>query len=366
NHLKEKVTANDTLVIKGEYVPSPRRDTLIPQLVEARNKGERFCPQCTLGLDVKHTDVLILSQYVRSDGCMLPRRITGLCKRQQRRMGALVTMAQKAGLMPNLNPAKSKKDPKQRYQWKKYNKMSLSFGEIVEPSTRAFWDDYDEEAETSGPSSAPLEWIWYNDPEESTGEQELQKTLETPFHFVIVEGQKIGAFIRKVLLDGKSNPICSLSCGTVSIFHAPTEGVLLAVSEELEPNLFGRITQKLSPWVEAAKTLSTVTLQPAVLYKGLTEQEREKVCIIKALGTASTLPGVGPLEAPNVITGVAAGAASYRKFQGKQAAVYGCYLDSVILDSASSEPILRLLKALRVPCADRYEMKFKPSSNLYM
>uniref|UniRef100_A0A182QT26 Large ribosomal subunit protein mL66 n=1 Tax=Anopheles farauti TaxID=69004 RepID=A0A182QT26_9DIPT len=124
NQLKEikEVTVNNTLVIKGEYVPSPRQDTLIPQLVEARKKGERFCPQCTLGLDVKHTDVLILSQYVRSDGCMLPRRITGLCKRQQRRMGALVTMAQKAGLMPNLTPAASKKDPKQRYQWKKYNK----------------------------------------------------------------------------------------------------------------------------------------------------------------------------------------------------------------------------------------------------
>uniref|UniRef100_A0A182QX38 Proteasome assembly chaperone 1 n=1 Tax=Anopheles farauti TaxID=69004 RepID=A0A182QX38_9DIPT len=264
--------------------------------------------------------------------------------------------------------------------------MSLSFGEIVEPSTRAFWDDYDEEAETSGPSIAPyvnvpssfpnnssllfvrfrLEWIWYSDPEESTGEQALQKTLQTPFHFVIVEGQKIGAFIRKVLLDGKSNPICSLSCGTVSIFHAAVEAVLLAVSEELEPNLFGQITQKLSPWVEAAETLSTITLQPAVLYKGLTEQEREKVCIIKALGAAVSLADVGPLEAPNVVTGVAAGAASYRKFQGKSAAVYGCYLDSVILDSASSEPILRLLKALRVPCADRYELKFKPSSNLYM
>ncbi|XP_050071366.1 28S ribosomal protein S18a, mitochondrial [Anopheles maculipalpis] len=124
NHLKEikEIKTNDTLVVKGEYVPSPRQDMVIPQLLEARQNGERFCPQCTLGLDIKHTDVLILSQYVRSDGCMLPRRITGLCKRQQRRMGALVTMAQKAGLMPNLNPATSKRDPKQRYQWKKYNK----------------------------------------------------------------------------------------------------------------------------------------------------------------------------------------------------------------------------------------------------
>lgn len=84
-----------------------------------------FCPECTLGLDIKHTDVLILSQYVRSDGCMLPRRITGLCHRQQKKMGTLVTMAQKAGLMPNLNPSWSKKDPKKRFGWRKFNKYFL-------------------------------------------------------------------------------------------------------------------------------------------------------------------------------------------------------------------------------------------------
>lgn len=32
---------------------------------------------------------------------MLPRRITGLCKRQQRRIGTMVTMAQKAGMIMN-------------------------------------------------------------------------------------------------------------------------------------------------------------------------------------------------------------------------------------------------------------------------
>lgn len=42
-------------------------------------------------------DVLILSQFVRSDGCMLPRRITGLCNIQQKRITTMVAMAQKAG-----------------------------------------------------------------------------------------------------------------------------------------------------------------------------------------------------------------------------------------------------------------------------
>uniref|UniRef100_A0A1Q3FGC3 Large ribosomal subunit protein mL66 n=1 Tax=Culex tarsalis TaxID=7177 RepID=A0A1Q3FGC3_CULTA len=126
NNLKEikEVTQKDSLVISAEYVPSPRSNQLIGAAAVAKSTecGTQFCPQCTLGLDIKHTDVLILSQYLRSDGCMLPRRITGLCKRQQRRMTALVTMAQKAGLMPNINPAWSKRDPKKRFQWKKNNK----------------------------------------------------------------------------------------------------------------------------------------------------------------------------------------------------------------------------------------------------
>lgn len=84
----------ESLVISGQYVESPRQEFLVKEFGSSQKK---FCPKCTLGLDIKHTDVLILSQYIRSDGCMLPRRITGLCKVQQKRIGTLVTMAQKAG-----------------------------------------------------------------------------------------------------------------------------------------------------------------------------------------------------------------------------------------------------------------------------
>ncbi|XP_035900654.1 uncharacterized protein LOC118506944 [Anopheles stephensi] len=246
--------------------------------------------------------------------------------------------------------------------------MSLNFGEIVEPSTRAFWDDYDEEAVDEEATPSSLEWIWYSDQEEANGDAEMQRTLQDPFHFVIIEGQKVASFVGKVLLNGQCKPICQLSCGTVSVFHLPAEKLLLCVSEELDPNMFGRVTQRLSGWLDAAETVSTISLQPAVLYKGLTEHEQEKVCFIKTLTAGRNMPDdIGLLDAPNVITGVAAGVASYRKFNGKKdAAVYGCYLDSVMLDSVSSEPILRLLKALGVPCADRYELKFKTSSNLYL
>ncbi|XP_064545945.1 large ribosomal subunit protein mL66 [Drosophila montana] len=111
---------NNALVFEGVNVVSQRSENMLKPACSST-----FCPECTLGLDIKHTDVLILSQYVRSDGCMLPRRITGLCHRQQKKMGTLVTMAQKAGLMPNLAPSWSKKDPKKRFGWRKFNKYFL-------------------------------------------------------------------------------------------------------------------------------------------------------------------------------------------------------------------------------------------------
>lgn len=82
------------LEISAEIKPSPRESAL---LKEVKSSEEKFCPKCTLGLDIKHTDVLILKQYLREDGTMLPKRITGLCNVQQKNIGTMVLMARRAG-----------------------------------------------------------------------------------------------------------------------------------------------------------------------------------------------------------------------------------------------------------------------------
>ncbi|XP_012221539.1 large ribosomal subunit protein mL66 [Linepithema humile] len=104
----------DTLIIEAIKVPQQKENLLI-------NLKSNACSLCALGLDVKHTDVLILSQFVRSNGTMLPRRITGLCTVQQKRVSTLVTMAHKAGLMPNLAPKNDRYNPNRRYNWEKFN-----------------------------------------------------------------------------------------------------------------------------------------------------------------------------------------------------------------------------------------------------
>lgn len=91
--LVEEIKEGNNLVIKGITTSSPREPYIL------NHDKPHVCPICSLALEVKHTDVLILSQFVRSDGCMLPRRITGLCRKQQKKMSSLVTMAQKAGIV---------------------------------------------------------------------------------------------------------------------------------------------------------------------------------------------------------------------------------------------------------------------------
>uniref|UniRef100_UPI0037E70026 large ribosomal subunit protein mL66 n=1 Tax=Semicossyphus pulcher TaxID=241346 RepID=UPI0037E70026 len=64
------------------------------------------CPIYRWNLQHKYnyTDVLLLRQFIRSDGGMLPRRITGLCLEEHRKIAICVQMAHRAGLLPDQKP----------------------------------------------------------------------------------------------------------------------------------------------------------------------------------------------------------------------------------------------------------------------
>lgn len=64
------------------------------------------CPIYRWNLQHKYdyTDVLLLRQFIRSDGGMLPRRITGLCFEEHCKIAACVQMAHRAGLLPDHKP----------------------------------------------------------------------------------------------------------------------------------------------------------------------------------------------------------------------------------------------------------------------
>uniref|UniRef100_A0A8C5PIV2 Large ribosomal subunit protein mL66 n=1 Tax=Leptobrachium leishanense TaxID=445787 RepID=A0A8C5PIV2_9ANUR len=81
------------------------------------------CPICRWNLKHKYdyTDVLMLSQFIRMDGGMLPRKITGLCAEEHRKVMECVKMAHRAGLLPNHRPTLPEGlVPKPKFQLNRY------------------------------------------------------------------------------------------------------------------------------------------------------------------------------------------------------------------------------------------------------
>nr|XP_025978717.1 39S ribosomal protein S18a, mitochondrial isoform X2 [Dromaius novaehollandiae]XP_025978718.1 39S ribosomal protein S18a, mitochondrial isoform X2 [Dromaius novaehollandiae] len=93
-----EVTEGNTTTIEGRII----EDAEVP--TPPNPSGQ--CPICRWNLKHKYNyvDVLLLSQFIRSDGGMLPRKITGLCLEEHKKIAVCVQMAHRAGLLPNHRP----------------------------------------------------------------------------------------------------------------------------------------------------------------------------------------------------------------------------------------------------------------------
>ncbi|EFO27558.2 hypothetical protein LOAG_00922 [Loa loa] len=90
-------------------------DTTVVEVVDIPDADDRkvlkhspeTCTLCTCNVPVKirYSDVLILEQFMRKDGTVLPQQLTGLCKKQQRRIERCVMQAHWAGLFPDRTTA---------------------------------------------------------------------------------------------------------------------------------------------------------------------------------------------------------------------------------------------------------------------
>ncbi|KAJ7365304.1 hypothetical protein OS493_005408 [Desmophyllum pertusum] len=63
------------------------------------------CPICRRNITFNYKDVLFLSQFMSTKGYMLNRRVTGVCRKQQRKLEKAVKISQRLGVLPKLAPA---------------------------------------------------------------------------------------------------------------------------------------------------------------------------------------------------------------------------------------------------------------------
>nr|XP_015304860.2 39S ribosomal protein S18a, mitochondrial isoform X1 [Macaca fascicularis] len=87
-----EIQEGKTTIIEGRLTATPKGSPNPPN-----PSGQ--CPICRWNLKHKYNydDVLLLSQFIRPHGGMLPRKITGLCQEEHRKIEECVKMAHRAG-----------------------------------------------------------------------------------------------------------------------------------------------------------------------------------------------------------------------------------------------------------------------------
>lgn len=117
---------SNTLIIEGKYIQEDDKNLL---RYDSNNNNNvcSFCKLEKLGIYVQHQDVLVLRQFLKDDGTLLPRKVTNLCNKQYKKLRAIVKHAKNSGLLMNLqqsllNGQKPKTNPELRMEDLKWNR----------------------------------------------------------------------------------------------------------------------------------------------------------------------------------------------------------------------------------------------------
>ena len=98
-------TGKRNITVEGIVTENSGNIIAVPTFNKANNcdnVSEGCHPLCRFNFvhEIKHTDILILRQFMDNAGKVINRDVTGLCRRQHIRISKLIKMAAKAGLFP--------------------------------------------------------------------------------------------------------------------------------------------------------------------------------------------------------------------------------------------------------------------------
>ncbi|XP_004537049.1 uncharacterized protein LOC101450634 [Ceratitis capitata] len=231
----------------------------------------------------------------------------------------------------------------------------MGFGELNIPSSRAFWDDCDEDEPVLKDKEIIKLQLLYEP-------NETQTPPPTKI-FLLIEGTNISEFVEALLLKNAQR-ICKISSSKSSLSYVKEQGLLIALLYEDLTNS-GEVTELLLPYAKEAEKVITLTVKSKIEYQSENLQNvRDDITFLR--GINSQLVHVEELEPPNFVVGVAPGIACWRHNENLAASAYVAYTDNVSLDTLAAKPIIKLLQDLGISCNDTYKPVYRETSHLYM
>uniref|UniRef100_A0A034WB45 Proteasome assembly chaperone 1 n=1 Tax=Bactrocera dorsalis TaxID=27457 RepID=A0A034WB45_BACDO len=231
----------------------------------------------------------------------------------------------------------------------------MAFGELNIPSSRAFWDDCDEDEPVQRDTETKKLELLYEP-------NEAQTPLPTKI-FLLIEGKDVSEFVEAALLGGARN-ICKLPSPKSSLHYVQDKELLIALLQEDLTNS-GELTELLLPYAKEAEKVITLTVKSKIEYQSENLKcVRDDITFIRGINSKS--PQIEELEPPNFIVGVAAGIACWRHNANLPTSAYVAYTDNVSLDTLAAKPIIKLLQEVGIDCKDSYKPIYREASHLYM
>lgn len=123
----------------------------------------------------------------------------------------------------------------------------------------------------------------------------------------VIEGREIFDFVHATCLKGLT-PVCQVDGYKTSVYHLPTTGDYLCITEDHDLDTSPVLTELLTPWLLNAEQTFVFSFQSAHTYN--TTAEFDKRCFVRTTSNTSTqidLDCLAPMEDCNIIYGVSAG-----------------------------------------------------------
>ncbi|XP_060526397.1 uncharacterized protein LOC132702018 [Cylas formicarius] len=226
----------------------------------------------------------------------------------------------------------------------------MSFGEIVEPSTRALI--IDDDVELSEAERTEVSWKGKPDPPDDVD------------LLVFVESNRLIQLAQLILLSNLKLAAKLLGEG-VEIYNDGKQ--FLVTYSESKTLICGEIVEIFEKWIAKASKIYSVTSSSIVLYQN-DEIFPKPETLVRCLTNNGKVPFdfCEKLEAPNLITGLGAGVLSYCVYKSIKCSLFVIYMDNSPLDSINSKYFVNLMSKMGFVLKNSLLTISTGSSNLYI
>lgn len=214
--------------------------------------------------------------------------------------------------------------------------MATYFGEIVFPSSRAFWDEYDGEDLTDEFQETPklnVKWL--------TNKPTCINQL------ILIEEEIITDFSKECLCH-HSEEVCVIEDHNdkklATIFQVNKDLYVCIVVPSFDTKCAGEFVIKIKDILSSSKEIYLITWRHISQYKSENVPNVPSFvrCLYTKTGSDLCKLHKEVLKQPNIIYGVAAGVLSYAQMMGLKSVLYVLYTDSFALDSKAAEPLIEI------------------------